>query len=201
MSKYYENAKLLIDSLETDAPLAVNGATAKVLAIAEEVDKRLDFLKGEPNSPNAALASVEAHRLALEKVGEIRSTDLAKLERHRDAAKEKLLARPAVEDHARAQSMWAQVATMKNADPTMIAMSWHAFPPELRTALLTAPPTIRENGDGMLAAFELVDDDTRLSEMSARLPREAAQFNGLERNADALNIVLNSFQQDLEGKR
>ena len=73
MSKFYVNHRLLVDSLETETPLAATAEIQQVNAIAKEVDDRLEFLSREPDSPNTRQAQSDARRLAIEKVDALRA--------------------------------------------------------------------------------------------------------------------------------
>ncbi len=159
MSKFYVKHRLLVDSLETETPLAATAEIQQVNAIAKEVDDRLEFLSREPDSPNTRQAQSDARRLAIEKVDALRAGALSRWERHRDASREKLLARPEPADRSRNESLWNGIAAA-GADTTMVSVSRHSFPAELKTVFLTMPPSVQKNGNGMLEVRELVNSLT-----------------------------------------
>ena len=167
-------------------------------AIANELDSRLKFLAGEPESPNTRVAERDARRLAKESTTSMLAAAELRLGPAIEKAHAELIAPPVVKDHNDRFRLDHILRSLPpDLDPLTVSAAWNTYPAEVQTALLSAPPMMRKKGKEM-RVVDLVELPFREKVMRVQRPDAGRKFDGLSSALEKIQLVGGFFKTSLK---
>lgn len=188
--------ELLLDTLDPSLGAHERG---QFLAIAATFDRTREHLRGEPDSPNKALAASENARVAAEAARAVVDAYLASRGGKLEELRRELLAPPEVtsENALARRFTWERLASA-DIEALDIQSAWHTFDTTTKDAVLSAPQVLRKGEDGVLRSVKLVSDELRENEMRLRKPETAQFIDAIEAANQRVEIVANAIVEGVK---
>lgn len=188
-----EHTKALAIHMQTLDPPMPSTEGSVVESLASELDAENARLAAEPDSLGRERGIREAHRHAEESAVRLLDVGRRRLQPGIDAAYRRWTEPPEITEPWRTRAIWDQLpAGMTQLEYSAV---WGNLSPEMKDALLVAPPRVRKTAGGGLIVEDLVDPRIRESEMRARRPAEAERYDQLFAALQRVELVVNGFIQ------